>query len=282
MNQPLMPKYAIGDTVYCVSTQTKGAIHACPDCNDTKMWPVTSPAGESMEMPCPRCQGSVPNDLSLRYTEHYVAVRTMTIGSVRTDTHDQHPISYMCRETGVGSGSVWYEENLYANKEEAEAHGEIERARVAALHAAKPEVQRSFERMNVPYTGAMRMGMADSIRREVIRDLRAEWDQEYDMGTHTKGPWKLSEGVSGDGVYSFTIHGRGREERSGYRDEVTICSGYGGLSDGFASHKEGPANARIFVAALNLLTLAKNTLDAGEIDEHAFKEVIEAAQPNGD
>jgi enhancing lycopene biosynthesis protein 2 len=45
----------------------------------------------------------------------------LTIGSVRIDTNHESPIEYMCVETGVGSGSVWDERQLYASREEAEA-----------------------------------------------------------------------------------------------------------------------------------------------------------------
>lgn len=51
-------------------------------------------------------------------------METLTIGSVRFDSHDSgadsEPASYMCRETGVDSGSIWYESQLRATREEAE------------------------------------------------------------------------------------------------------------------------------------------------------------------
>jgi len=95
---------------------------------------VTSPAGETYAFSCPRCcyQYSDREQLSLSYITFHPYVKTLTIGSVRIDTHDENPVSYMCRETGVGSGSIYNENSLYPTHDEAMA-------------AAKEQAESSFK-----------------------------------------------------------------------------------------------------------------------------------------
>jgi hypothetical protein len=40
----------------------------------------------------------------------------MTVGSVRIDTADDRPVSYMMEETGVGSGTIHYSENVFGDE----------------------------------------------------------------------------------------------------------------------------------------------------------------------
>jgi len=47
------------------------------------------------------------------------SVSKLTIGSVRVDTSDERGTSYMCIETGVGSGSIYYESDLFSTHDEA-------------------------------------------------------------------------------------------------------------------------------------------------------------------
>lgn len=121
MATTLTTKFGIGDTVYWATTIIVQKQHPCPDCLDTKSWNAISPAGVEYTFPCPRCSASYMgnNDLSLKYSVHEATCQKMTVGSVRVDTHDDKPNSYMCRETGVGSGSVYYENDLFATEEEA-------------------------------------------------------------------------------------------------------------------------------------------------------------------
>ena len=108
----LKTKFSIGDAVYHASTTTTKKQHPCPDCLGSRKWSATSPAGGSYQFGCPRCGGGYRSEdaLSLDYTQFVPIVRKLTIGSVRVDTSDNRPVSYMCRETGVGSGSVYAEQ----------------------------------------------------------------------------------------------------------------------------------------------------------------------------
>lgn len=116
------PKFAKGDKVFFASTfMTKHSI-PCPDCDGSGKWPITSPAGNNFTISCARCRydyGSRTPELSLSWPTFVGNVKELTVGSVRIDTDSDRPISYMCTETGVGSGSVYYECDFYADKETA-------------------------------------------------------------------------------------------------------------------------------------------------------------------
>jgi hypothetical protein len=70
----------------------------------------------------------------------------VTIGSVRIDTADENPVAYMCKETGIGSGSIYYEKNLRATRFEAEELAASEMARVAGLRQAEELERRSHRK----------------------------------------------------------------------------------------------------------------------------------------
>ena len=117
----LTSKYSVGDRVYLAGTITKAFMRECPDCQGSKQWDAISPAGKQYQFACPRCSASYQSerDLDLKYTQFIGSVEPLTIGSIRVDTNDERPISYMCIETGVGSGSIYYEPDLFPTEEEA-------------------------------------------------------------------------------------------------------------------------------------------------------------------
>lgn len=114
-------KYAINDKVWLAHTDIHRKQHNCPDCLGEKEWKVSSPAGGKFMVNCPRCNANYQSykDLDLYYNEYAPYAKQLTVGSVRTDSHDDRKVSYMCKETGVGSGSVYYEEDLYDTEEQA-------------------------------------------------------------------------------------------------------------------------------------------------------------------
>jgi hypothetical protein len=138
-----VPKYKIGDVVWRGRVFQKEMTLPCPDCLNTGTWKVTTPGGSELEADCQRCRGhwqqrGVP---SLKDFTFEVVVERLTIGSVRIDTadRDDHPVSYMCRETGVGSGSIHYENMLHPSEEEARAQAQAEVAAKEKVRAATPE-----------------------------------------------------------------------------------------------------------------------------------------------
>lgn len=160
------PKYRKGQKVYYACHSTTGARYPCPDCYGTRKWTCTSPAGHTMEMDCPRCDRTSHSDaLNLSYTKHTFYAQELTIGSIRVDTasHGDHPISYMCEETGVGTGTVYYEPRLYATREEAEAAAAVECDEQQAKHDAMPESMRRLEFSRKPYFRALEAGLWESL-----------------------------------------------------------------------------------------------------------------------
>lgn len=117
----IQTKFAIGDVVYYASTYPTTKQHPCPDCKGEQKWKAVSPAGTEYEFACPRCCASFQSnsDLSLRYQAFAPTVSRLTIGSIRVDTADERGHSYMCVETGIGSGSVYYERDMFTSEEEA-------------------------------------------------------------------------------------------------------------------------------------------------------------------
>lgn len=134
--------YDIGDTVFNASTETKTFSHPCPDCLGSRKWKAVSPAGAEFAVECPRCGAGYQSSraLNLSYVQHTPYVRKLTIGSLKansptgTGSYDDGN-SYMCIETGVGSGSIYNERDLFKTEAEALAASTIK----AALANAEAE-----------------------------------------------------------------------------------------------------------------------------------------------
>ena len=131
MMATLETKYSIGDVVYFASTIIERRHHDCPDCLGSREWKAVSPAGAEYSFACPRCAGGYMsnNELSLSYSAHSPIASKLTIGSVRYDSTEECA-SYMCCETGVGSGSVYREKDLFPTEEAA-----LEAAKIKAEEA---------------------------------------------------------------------------------------------------------------------------------------------------
>lgn len=114
-------KFSVGDVVYHASIHQTTKQHPCPDCKGERRWKAISPAGVEYQFSCPRCSAAFQSnsDLSLRYQAYAPAVTQLTVGSVLVNTADERGNQYMCLETGVGSGSVYYERDFFSTEEEA-------------------------------------------------------------------------------------------------------------------------------------------------------------------
>lgn len=150
------PKYAIGDTVFTADTHTHATRLPCPDCKDSKTWTVTTPAGESFDVECQRCAGTV-RDVPTLYDRVFTPVVTrLTIGQVRVEyprgphAHGD-PVQYMCVETGVWSGQIYNESKLYGDENEAmaAAHFQVLEQRAAWLAKPEPAANRAISRLSL-------------------------------------------------------------------------------------------------------------------------------------
>lgn len=125
-------KYEIGQKVWYGCSRSSKEHHPCPDCLGTGKWDVKSPAGTEAKVSCPRCHGSA----KLSLYAHAPRVQELTIGSIQVDTNKkvetepylQDPVQYMCLETGVGSGSIYYQQTLFLTEEDAQIFAEVQAA----------------------------------------------------------------------------------------------------------------------------------------------------------
>jgi len=171
----LTTKFSIGDTVYYATTFVATKQHPCPDCLGSRQWKATSPAGDEFEFSCPRCTWSYQsnNDLNLKYAAHEASVVKLTIGQVRAyDGGDREETEYMCVETGVGSGSIYYESKLFETEQAARAAGEA----LAAINNSKIEwvvkrYNRSLDLSDYHFLAAAKKGEDD---RENMRRIRMQ------------------------------------------------------------------------------------------------------------
>ena len=116
----LKPKFKEGDVVWGIKSFKKDKQIQCPDCKGKKAWEVKTPAGEEFTIPCYTCERGYQGCYgTITIWEASPQIIKLTIGSVRIDTNDERPISYMCNETGVGSGTIHYEDCLSSNRTEA-------------------------------------------------------------------------------------------------------------------------------------------------------------------
>lgn len=111
-----VPKYSVGAHVYGAETELRPLPQVCPDCLGTFKWTITTPAGETFSVDC----GTCTYERIIPQHRYFPVTRQLVIGSVRLDTYDTEcPVTYMMRETGVGSGRVWRETEVCDSEQEA-------------------------------------------------------------------------------------------------------------------------------------------------------------------
>lgn len=116
-------KFNMGDRVWIVSHHSFQRIVRCKPCGNTGKIVI---AGE--ELICPKCSG---RSTHAQYAgeKHYVAEFDTVVGKITVE-HEQSrwrdgppiQVKYMVEATGVGSGTVWDEERLFASLEDAQHH----------------------------------------------------------------------------------------------------------------------------------------------------------------
>ena len=119
----LEAKFKVGQRVFAVSNKSDSRqVHVkCDVCNSTGKVKVE---GRDEEYVCPACHGRTE-------TEHYgymyvISYYEATIGKIEIEEYapkykDRYKseVKYMLEETGVGSGTLWREDRLFATYDEA-------------------------------------------------------------------------------------------------------------------------------------------------------------------
>lgn len=127
-------KYSLGDTVFGIRDMEARRKRSCPTC-DRK---GTVRIGVE-EFTCPKCFGTSMSD---EYSGRKSFVdETGRVGNVRFETTEEchcregEPatvIQYMLNTTGVGSGQLWKEADLWPTREDAQAECDRRNASLAA------------------------------------------------------------------------------------------------------------------------------------------------------
>ncbi len=131
------PKFAVGAEIFLPRIERTVDNLPCPDCFDTGEWAVTSPAGGTYTIGCPRCRGTVVMaDLPPLVVERWVpdVTRYIITGiAVRTNPTDWQPsVEYSC----AGNQSI-AEDKAFATRDEAMAEAErMAAARFVAVEAS--------------------------------------------------------------------------------------------------------------------------------------------------
>lgn len=140
----IVPKYDVGDRPWVGDWDVVEERVTCPDCLGEREVAVTTPAGEVFKAPCRHCYHGWESRGYLVVRRYAPKVWRGTVGSVRIDTNDDNPVSYMLEETGVGSGTIHYEKRLFDDVEDARAYGAAEAAKQEA-HIASQNAKRLKE-----------------------------------------------------------------------------------------------------------------------------------------
>lgn len=118
-------KYKIGDIVYKSGTTYSTETIQCPDCLGTKEWIITFADGESIVIECQTCKRGVYHASGyVSFNQWKPHVEVLTIGKIY-DWTEANGFRYMCEETGIGSGSIYNESDLFSDRESAEIDAKI-------------------------------------------------------------------------------------------------------------------------------------------------------------
>ena len=117
----LEAKFKINQKVYAVSSKSVSRREhvKCAVCNSTGKIKIV---GKDNDYNCPVCRG----EMKTVYDgfEYVISYPKASIGKVQIEEYaarydEKSRVTYMLKETGVGSGTIWREERLFATEEEA-------------------------------------------------------------------------------------------------------------------------------------------------------------------
>jgi ribosomal protein S24E len=122
----LTPKFELGQKVYAINPvyDTKVVHVPCSICGSTGIVKVH---GVEQDVMCPYCYGRTTTErVGFKYIISYrgatIGKREITEYLAKYLYHGDYKneVTYMLKETGVGSGTIWHEHRLFATEEEAQ------------------------------------------------------------------------------------------------------------------------------------------------------------------
>lgn len=117
----IQPKYELGQQVWVVDVQQIEHRDRCPDCLGEKYWPITTPGGDSFDLECPTCRYGYEVRGFLTRHEVVAVAKCLTVGSIRIDTAStDRAVEYMMHDTGVGSGRVYNEADVFLTEDDVQ------------------------------------------------------------------------------------------------------------------------------------------------------------------
>lgn len=117
-------KYNHGDTVYPISIQREEikVPTNCEVCGDTGEVEI-----KGKNYTCPKCKGNTYHFIEGEVIWYVNTYDEGIIGNIKIEDYDKkykrendNKISYMLDSTGIGSGHVWNEKDLFLSQEEAQ------------------------------------------------------------------------------------------------------------------------------------------------------------------
>lgn len=117
------PKYKIGQKVWNAGATWGQTPQPCKICQGLGRIEASHVMGTS-SIQCPMCYGK-GTDGACSFVPY---VKLLTVGGIRVETWARkgEEVGYMCKETGVGSGTIYYEPRLFASEREAKTYADKE------------------------------------------------------------------------------------------------------------------------------------------------------------
>jgi hypothetical protein len=164
-------RFKINQQVFIGRTEWGSKEEICPDCGGDKVWTVITKTF-TIEVPCETCNRGYIAHGTIKDYDFAPVVGRYTIGSIRMDTNDAKDLyTYMCRETGIGSGSVYRESDMFSDESSAWEHAvKITEQTKAEKEREKQEKSAKGKRLNRRFTPEEK---EIAILRERVKELEA-------------------------------------------------------------------------------------------------------------
>lgn len=141
-----------GEKVFVASYTSSERRMPCPDCNGSMKVKLVCHDGREEEVECTACKYGYEHRGTIEIFDFSPLVEELTVGSIRYDDgrSEESPWSFMCIETGVGSGTVHKPERMSKDREEALKIATV-LADTARLNVERQNEERLSQRRNDRY-----------------------------------------------------------------------------------------------------------------------------------